>query len=234
MLKKTSRQSLTEQIADQIEQLIESGEWPVGKRIPPEPQLMEELQVSRNTLREAIKALTHAGLLKTRQGDGTYVSASSALGPVLHKRVRKTDFIRSLEVRYALEREAAYLAADRRTKQDLEQIRSCLDHRNEAIRNEQYEAFAEWDVEFHRAIVAATRNDLLMDLYEHVTGALKEIVTEISVISGIDDHFQDTHEQLMRAIEEQDQARAVDAVHNYIEESKLHFIKHGGSSNEIN
>lgn len=64
---------------------IENSEWQVGMRIPPEPELMEQLQVSRNTLREAIRALTYAGLLKTRQGDGTYVCSSSVLGSVIKK-----------------------------------------------------------------------------------------------------------------------------------------------------
>ncbi|MBW7458333.1 GntR family transcriptional regulator, partial [Paenibacillus sepulcri] len=79
MLQQPTRLTLVEQVARQIEAMIESGDWAVGTRIPAEPELMTQLQVSRNTLREAIRALIHAGLLKTRQGDGTYVSSSSAL-----------------------------------------------------------------------------------------------------------------------------------------------------------
>lgn len=234
MLRKTTKQSLTEQIVDQMEHLIETDEWPVGSKIPPEPELMNQLEVSRNTLREAIKALTHAGLLKTRQGDGTYVCASSALGPVLQKRVHKTDYIQSLEVRHALEREAAYLAAIKRTESDMKHIKLCFERRNEAIQNGKFEDFATWDVAFHRAIVAASKNDLLMDLFEHITDALKEIVIKITAMTDDTYYCIDTHEQLLNAIEEQDQVRAVDAVHHYIEESKQHFIQFGGSMNEIN
>ncbi|WP_160031697.1 FadR/GntR family transcriptional regulator [Paenibacillus sp. An7] len=233
-LHKTTKRSLTEQIVDQLEKLIETGEWPLGSKIPPEPELMGQLDVSRNTLREAIKALTHAGLLKTRQGDGTYVSASSSLGPILRKRMNRTDYIQSLEVRHALEREAAYLAANNRTESDIEQIRLCFQCQNEAIQNGQYEDFAEWDVAFHKAIVAASKNGLLMDLYEHITDALKDMVTKIIAKTGDAYYCKDTHEQLLNAIVEQDQLRAVDAVHQYIEESKQHFIQLGGSMNEIN
>lgn len=234
MLRKTTKRSLTEQIVDQMEHLIETDEWPVGSKIPPEPELMSQLEVSRNTLREAIKALTHAGLLKTRQGDGTYVCSSSALGPVLQKRVHKTDYIQSLEVRHALEREAAYLAAIKRTESDMKHIKLCFQHRNEAVQNRKFEEFATWDVAFHRAIVAASKNDLLVDLYEHITDALKEMVTKITAMTGDIYYCIDTHEQLLNAIEEQDQAKAVDAVHHYIEESKQHFVQLGGSMNEIN
>lgn len=234
MLRKTTKRSLTEQIVDQMEHLIETDEWPVGSKIPPEPELMNQLEVSRNTLREAIKALTHAGLLKTRQGDGTYVCSSSALGPVLQKRVHKTDYIQSLEVRHALEREAAYLAAIKRTESDMKHIKLCFQHRNEAILNGKFDEYATWDVAFHRAIVAASKNDLLVDLYEHITDALKDMVTKITAMTSDKYYCIDTHEQLLNAIEEQDQTKAVDAVHHYIEESKQYFIQLGGSMNEIN
>ncbi|OQV39628.1 FadR/GntR family transcriptional regulator, partial [Bacillus velezensis] len=62
-ISKTSRLSLVEQVVAQIESLIQSDKWPVGTRIPPELDLMKQFDVSRNTLREAIRALVHAGLL---------------------------------------------------------------------------------------------------------------------------------------------------------------------------
>ncbi|MEI0737966.1 GntR family transcriptional regulator [Paenibacillus sp. JTLBN-2024] len=67
-LQRPTKQTLVEQIAAQLEQLIEDGTWPVGERIPAEPELVKELGVSRNTIREAIHALIHAGMLRTRQG----------------------------------------------------------------------------------------------------------------------------------------------------------------------
>ncbi len=67
LFKKTSRVSLVEQVVMQIESLIEKGHWEIGDKLPPELELMEEFDVSRNTLREAIRALVHAGLLETRQ-----------------------------------------------------------------------------------------------------------------------------------------------------------------------
>lgn len=68
MLEKPKKLTLVEQVADQLQTLIESGQWPVGTRIPPEPELSEALGVSRNTIREAVRAMVHAGLLQTKQG----------------------------------------------------------------------------------------------------------------------------------------------------------------------
>ena len=56
-----------------MERAIASGVWTVGEKIPPEPELMAHFGVSRNTLREAIQALIHGGVLQARQGDGTYI-----------------------------------------------------------------------------------------------------------------------------------------------------------------
>lgn len=227
MLQKTSRLSLAEQASRQIEQLIESGAWQVGMKVPSEPELMEQLQVSRNTLREAIRALTHAGLLKTRQGDGTYVCSASALGPVLKKRVQQSDALQTLEVRHALEREAAILAAARRTARDLDEMRRCLASCKLAAQQRDHEAYAEQDVAFHRAIIAASHNPLLAELYSHMTEGVRESIAEVAELSP-GSYFLQNHETLLHAIERQDETQAAEAVRIYIAHSKQHFEQQKG------
>lgn len=70
--------------------MIGSGGWPLGEKIPAEPELMAALGVSRNTVREAARALVHAGLLDARPGDGTYVTATDGLGAALAAEDRDT------------------------------------------------------------------------------------------------------------------------------------------------
>lgn len=77
---------------------------------------MEQLGVGRSSLREAIRALVHTGLLRTRQGDGTYVRASSGLSVALQRYTQRVDAHYVLEARRGLERKAARLAATRRTE----------------------------------------------------------------------------------------------------------------------
>lgn len=72
-----------------MEQLIESGYWIVGDKLPSEMILMEKLGVSRNTLREAIYALVHTGLLETKQDSGTVVRSSSSLGAAIDRHIEK-------------------------------------------------------------------------------------------------------------------------------------------------
>ncbi|GMK44410.1 GntR family transcriptional regulator [Paenibacillus glycanilyticus] len=222
MLKQTKRLTLVEQVAEQIEGLIASGQWAVGTKVPPEPELMEQLQVSRNTLREAIRALTHAGLLKTRQGDGTYVSSSSALGPVLKKRIQRASWLETLEVRHALEKEAASLSAQRRDEEDLGRMAYCLDQSKEAIQKADADSYARWDMEFHLAVIASSRNGLLIELYDYIYDSVPPIL--VDMFNKDQFHgFHDNHVRLMEAIREQNSGKAVEMVQQYIGETQQHF-----------
>ena len=78
--------SLSDQVIARLRQQITSGAWPVGSRIPTEPELVTQLGVARNTVREAVRALAHNGLLDIRQGAGTWVIATSELAGVMQRR----------------------------------------------------------------------------------------------------------------------------------------------------
>ena len=125
------RGSLCDEVIAQLREQISSGSWPVGERIPPESELIERLQVGRGTVREAIKALAHIGLLEVRQGDGTYVKSRSELAGALRRQMRTVTDVHIQEVRRALEVEGARLAARRRTDEDLRAMSDALDERGD-------------------------------------------------------------------------------------------------------
>ncbi|RAY14758.1 GntR family transcriptional regulator [Actinomadura craniellae] len=169
------RASLVDQVIEQLKNEISSGTWPVGEKIPAEPVLSDSLGVGRNTVREAVRALTHAGLLECRQGDGTYVRATSELSGAVRRRLRTAELHEILEVRRALEVEAAKLAAARRTPEDVTVIDDALLRRHEAGDEN---AYVEADLAFHAAIVAATHNRVLIDLYHDFSAALRASIAE--------------------------------------------------------
>jgi DNA-binding FadR family transcriptional regulator len=219
MLQKTNRLTLVEQVALQIEGLIESGQWAVGMRIPAEPELMADLNVSRNTLREAIRALTHAGLLKTRQGDGTYVCSSSALGAVLQKRIVRTDTMDTLEVRHALEREGAFLAAQRRTEDEARELLLHFERWETAAELGDLDAYVTEDIRLHQMILQASHNNILIELYDHIVEALHDSIASLTR-SEVKPMFIEIHRQLVEGVVAQDSNQAVAAVQRYILESK--------------
>lgn len=168
------RSALSEQVIAGLRAQITSGEWPVGSRIPTEPELVEQLGVARNTIREAIRALAHNGLLDIRQGSGTYVAATSELAGVMHRRFAGADPKHIAELRSALESSAAELAAERRSERDLKQLDVLLLRREDAWQSGDAEAFVTADASFHMAVVAASRNDVMTALYADLGEVLRD------------------------------------------------------------
>lgn len=224
VIRKTNRTSLVEQVSSQIEQLIEEKHWKVGEKIPPELDLIEEFDVSRNTLREAIRALVYTGLLETRQGSGTIVKSTNTLNAAMNKRMKKANLLEILEVRSALEREAACLSAERRTDDDIKKIEALLEQCRETFFNGDQDAFIEVDIAFHKAIVEASHNSLLIDLYSYMADALHTSVSELIRIGTSPNSHDEVHDELVEAIKEKDVNAAFYHVNEYIKafKKKLH------------
>src|SRR5919202_4889112 len=132
-LRTARRAGLIEQVIDQLREQIVAGTWPIGARIPTEAELAQLTGTSRNTVREAVQSLVHAGLLERRQGSGTYVLAASELAGAVSRRVAVAHHVHVLEVRRTLEVGAARLAALHRTPEDVARLRTLLAERNAAM-----------------------------------------------------------------------------------------------------
>ncbi|WP_256639718.1 FadR/GntR family transcriptional regulator [Streptomyces murinus] len=168
------RSALSEQVIAELRNQIATGEWPVGSRIPTEPELVEQLGVARNTVREAVRALAHNGLLDIRQGSGTYVVATSELAGVMHRRFADADPRHIAEVRATLESAAAKLAAERRTEKDLKQLDALLLRREEAWESGEAESFVAADATFHLAVVGASHNEVMTAMYADLGELLRD------------------------------------------------------------
>ncbi|MFJ7752601.1 FadR/GntR family transcriptional regulator [Peribacillus muralis] len=219
-ISKTNRLSLVEQVVSQIETLIESGEWEIGNQIPPEMDLIKHFDVSRNTLREAIRSLVYAGLLITKQGKGTFVKSSSSLGVAFQRRIQRSSLFETLEVRHALEREGAQLAALRRDQEDIEKLRFHIRACRIAAKEKDIKAYEQSDIQLHKSIMDSSHNALLIDLYEHMEDSLHESIHQIVRISSETNFHLSIHCNLVEAIIERDVNRATEAVNEYIEQFK--------------
>ncbi|MCC7053918.1 MAG: FadR family transcriptional regulator [Gemmatimonadaceae bacterium] len=208
-----ARQSLADATAAQLEARIAAAEWPLGSRLPAEPELMAQLGVGRSTVREAIRTLARVGLVQVRQGDGTYVTARTANTESLLTRCQRAQLQEVRDVREALELQAARLAAARRTPDDLATLRTLLDQRADAITRRDAAGFAAADVAFHQRIVAATRNDMLIELWRVLGESLVQSLTERKRESAFDDADSTReHEALFDAIADADPGAATSAV----------------------
>ncbi len=209
-------ETLSSQVARQIEGLITSRAWPVGTRIPPEKDLVTRLLVSRNTIREALRSLVHTGMLEARAGDGTYVRAPSELAIPLSRRVKRGNLAEAVEVRAGLERQAARFAAERRTSAEVARMRELLCELRTAVEKQDRAAYTAADAELHRTIVGCSRNELLAEIYEHLGGALKPSFTPDLWDQALAADEVEFHVALVDAIEAADAHAAEAAADNLI------------------
>jgi GntR family transcriptional repressor for pyruvate dehydrogenase complex len=153
-------------ITQQIKQLILSGKLKKGDRLPSERKLMEMFNVSRTPVRNAIKKLEFYGYLKTHPQSGTVVIGAGvgAVKNVISEIIDMDsyDFLSLVEIRTLLEMKAANLAAKRRTKEALKEIKHALDAYIKKT-GENEDAVDE-DFNFHLSIAKACKNKVLVSL----------------------------------------------------------------------
>ncbi|WP_320067367.1 FadR/GntR family transcriptional regulator [Micromonospora sp. RTGN7] len=206
------------QTIEQLRSRILGGEWPVGARIPTEPQLVAALGVGRNTIREAVRALVHAGVLEPRQGSGTYVVSTDELAPVVARRLTEDRMTEVIEVRRAFEVEAARLAALRRTPGDLAALDAALAAREAAWHGGRVDEFVEADAALHTAVVAAAHNAMLAELYASVGAALRSTINQAMGDALEPDRYVD-HTRLVDAIRAGDPISAAREAGAFLEPS---------------
>jgi DNA-binding FadR family transcriptional regulator len=215
-LRSTERSALVPQVIEQLRAQIVSGEWVVGTRIPPEPDLAAQLGVGRNTLREAVLALVHAGLLERRQGSGTFVVGARELAGAVARRVADAKLAEVVEVRRALEVEAARSAARRRTAEDLTELHAALEAREDAWRAGDPAEFVAADVALHQRVVGAAHNSILAELYTDFSVALAASLAASLGAELTPDRYVD-HSRLVDAIEAGDPEQAALEAAAYLE-----------------
>lgn len=164
-------ESPVDKIIRQIRELITSGQLMPGDRLPPERRLAERLGVGRTNVRDAIKKLEFYGILKTLPQSGTVVAGMgmTALEGLISDvlRIENSDFAALVETRVLLETEAAKLAAERRTPQDIENIRIALAAYEHKVKLN--ESAIEEDLMFHLKIAEASKNAVLRSLMLIIT-----------------------------------------------------------------
>ncbi|HEV3295108.1 MAG TPA: FadR/GntR family transcriptional regulator [Streptosporangiaceae bacterium] len=210
------RSPLVELAVRQLHQQLTSGQWPEGTRLPAETELAGQLGVGRSTVREAVRALVHAGLLETRQGSGTFV-VSLTEGASFEPWLRRAAVLEVYEVREALEVQAARLAAGRRTGADLAALHDHLAARDAAHRSGAADSFVQADLEFHRTVVSAAHNQLLTEMFDSFAAVLREALAAVATDTELADvSVAPTHARLVRAIEAGDADAAEHAARDHI------------------
>jgi DNA-binding FadR family transcriptional regulator len=209
-LPQAPRRSLVDSTIDAIRTQVEGGAWNVGEKIPAEQELADMLRVGRNTVREAIRVLSHAHVLEVRQGDGTYVRSNVDAAEVM-RRVGRSSLREHFELRAMLEAEAARLAAHHRSEADVALLRGLLRRRGEKRDHELREAFVDADIEFHGAIARISGNAALAELYRYFSSAVRFYMLSALEERDLPMPGMDPHETVVDAIDRRDAQAAAAA-----------------------
>ncbi|WP_027014259.1 FadR/GntR family transcriptional regulator [Comamonas composti] len=211
--------NLADQVAQQLEARIRSGSLQPGQKLPTEAELVQQFEVSRTVVREAISRLKSRHLVESRQGSGMYVK-SSIIEPLDFEALPaagKNAVIQITEVRRALEAEMAELAARRRTDEDLQRIRQAVADLAQAVRAG-HDGVKE-DMAFHRSIAQAAGNPFLLSTLDYLVQFLHGAMRITRANEARRDDFsravEQEHERIVQAIEAGDAkaARRAAATH---------------------
>jgi GntR family transcriptional regulator, transcriptional repressor for pyruvate dehydrogenase complex len=218
--------ALTDDAITSIKQMILSGQVGPGEKLPREKELATRLGLSRSSLREAVRALILAGILKTRQGDGTYVTS---LEPhqLLETMSLAVDFMQNrtlvelFEVRRMIEPAATALAAGRITTEAMKRLEETLGRMDSA---ESVEELVEADDDFHRTIADATGNAALAALLQNLYGrTLRARIWRGLAEEGVLDRTRESHRSIYGAISNRDAELARSAATMHIAEVEAWF-----------
>ena len=218
--RRVNKVSISEDIAQQILDLISSGNLAPGQRLPSERELCKNFGAARSSLREALRGLSMIGVLTARVGEGTSVAADGGkfLGKIIEWRLitEKHDIENLLEVRIALEGIAAANVARDGSEADITKLATLLAKMKSAVKDKKQ--FAALDLEFHVTLAKASGNSLLFDLISMIRNQLVTALDKL-LLPQVRPLTYKEHAAIVEAIQRRDADRARDAMHTHLQSS---------------
>jgi len=221
-------QRLVDQVYSAIFKIIEGNDLKVGDRLPSEPRLAETLKVSRTVVREALVRLEADGLTEARRGAGSFVTRRPSALLTHHMPLDQLpSALGTYEVRFVLEPEAARLAAIRHSREEITAISDCLDALRTALLSR--EPANQEDLDLHRSIMRATRNQAFVDTFEGLHSGVTQIMragVEISRSRSAEviQIMLSEHEDIVEAIRSRDGERSALAMHWHLSQGRRRLM----------
>lgn len=225
MFRPVGKPRVAEEIVQQLRGLILRGEYAVGDKLPPERKLAEELGVNRASLREAIKALEHMGLVKTRQGDGTRVlDFMQTAGVELVSHLIAGEGTPNLQVlldvldfRRWFGRETARLAAERAGAEDLKRLESLAEKAADPAIDAS--ELLKLDFEFYVVVTLAAKNRVMQLLINTIRAAVMSYAPFFAQFHPPAQAVRKHHKDLIKAIAQKDAESAAKVADAYLKKA---------------
>jgi DNA-binding FadR family transcriptional regulator len=202
-LPSVKRTNLVDEVIAAVQTLIGNEGYPPGTKLPSEQELARQLGVGRSTVREALRVLTHLGLVEPRSGLGTYVVDRRVRDTNIRAPLTRDDIQNIYDFRAGVEVACARLAAERRTPEQMTAIREAWLACRRAVEIDSADEFGRLDAEFHFSIVKAAQNPFYTESYGRLLDIIGLSISPILQLGPLNAmlHF---HDELIRRIEAQD------------------------------
>ncbi len=220
MLKPLKKRTLAEDIIGSIKQLVDSGELKSGDRLPGERELSDQLQVSRASVREALRALSFAGIISIKPGDGTYLNESAGYNftELLNKKlglfIRKNDYLILMEARRVLETQLARFSAERATPEIIASLEENVKKMAEDL--DDPDIFVREDVKFHVTVSEAAENEILNLTMEAVRELLLDVQKLVAETPGLRPKSLRFHREILESIKKGDSEEAAKVMDEHL------------------
>ncbi|WP_027093073.1 FadR/GntR family transcriptional regulator [Cohnella thermotolerans] len=219
-----SKRNHYEEITEQLKRQILEGKLRVGDKLPSTKEMSERFGVGRSTTREALSALKAMGLIEIRQGGGCTVVRNSlapdGLPELESLRMNRETLLELIEVRQLLEVSIAALAAEKRSEQDVAALRAVVADMASSI-GDDLEG-ERTDVQFHLALVAATRNKMMARLFDSIMTPMEQAIREVRRVElyanrSVAERLYEEHSAIFEAVARGDAASAADSMKRHLQ-----------------
>ncbi len=228
-LRKLEPVRIFEQAVEQIRDLILGGVFASEERLPTEQELGKQLNVSRSSVREALRVLEAEGLIEVRRGTGAFVAATPFKGGLRGEYMRwianrKESLEQLLQVRESVEGLTAALLASYASDKIIENLREIVDAQASLInetgvdpdREEIIDELARLDAEFHLAISSASGNDIAHEIISHIISAYNQSNKAVIYVGRRQRKMEQEHRLIFNAIVARDSRGAEEAMRAHI------------------
>lgn len=200
-----------------IKQLLLSEQLSMGDKLPTERELSEKLNISRNSIREAIRMMENMGIIESRQGSGNYLvgnigrSFTDSLSMMLL--MKRVDYLEISQLRRGIEIQALYLAMNLITEEDLTNLNTLLDEMDECSEIQR----AILDKEFHYAVVTLSKNQLMLSIMEGLSEICQEFIEHIlsRTLNNQKTTLINLHKKIFKSLVEKDLSIGIEAINEH-------------------
>lgn len=230
MYKPSSRVMLYEDVINQMMTLIKKGKWQPGEKIPTENELSEYFQVSRNSIREAMKVLTHLKILNSKAGSGTFIfkdAVQSIQVLELNNTIREKSTYKSImDTRLIIEPELVYRAALSATPNEISQLEKIINESMETINSGTYSK-STVGFSFHMEIARISKNEILFKFLESITLELMNVREATMQSHSKADLVEEIngHKQIFNYIKNNEPEKAKEAMYSHLKNALINLEK---------